>query len=290
MIRSGIVVVDKPRGLTSAEVVDEVRRRVGDRRAGHTGTLDPLATGVLPICVGDARRLVEWLIAGDKGYEAELELGVTTTTLDADGEIVAEHRAAALAITAGDVEAALAPLRGRITQVPPMFSAKRLPGRRRMYELARAGEVVERAPIEVVIDRLELLALAPPRARLAIACSKGTYVRTLVDDVGRALGCGAHLTGLRRTRSGAFTLDQAIPLDAVGPDAPRVSLADALGFPRIALPRELYPALVTAQGPKIAPILPEDVRSALVDDGGELLAIVRRTGPKVAFERVFLKA
>lgn len=288
----GILVVDKPRGLSSAQVVDEVKRRLGVARAGHTGTLDPLATGVLAICLGEATKLAGWMIADDKAYQAEAELGVTTDTLDASGTVLVEDRAAAAAVTAEQVTAALARLAARTEQVPPMFSAIRQ-GKRRLHQLARAGETVDRAPRPVAIHRLDLLELDPPRVRLAIACSKGTYVRSLVDDLGRDLGCGAHLTALRRTRSGVFTLDQAIPLAEVtvhGTVARIVRASDALGLPRVQVPDDLLRAVHNAWAVPLLPLLTgvgEGEQSQLVGEGGDLLAIVRRRGGRVEFERVF---
>jgi tRNA pseudouridine55 synthase len=293
---AGVLVVDKPAGLTSAQVVDEVKRRAGVRRAGHTGTLDPLATGVLPVCLGDATRLSAWLTAADKAYEAELELGVATDTLDATGQVVAEDRAAAAAVDEARLRAALAPLRGPLEQVPPMYSAVRQ-GRRRLHELARAGEVVERAPRPVVVHQLELVGFTPaapdrgPRARLAVTCSKGTYVRSLVDDLGRALGCGAHLTALRRTRAGAFDLARAVPLTGLTPEVARAALiapADALGLPRVAVPDHLRDAVRHARGAALLALLPEGERSQLVGADGALWAIAVRQGERVRFERVFL--
>ena len=288
---NGVLVVDKPPGLTSAQVVDEVKRRLGVARAGHTGTLDPLATGVLPVCVGDATRLAAWLIAEDKAYEAEVELGAATDTYDAAGQIVAEDRAGAAAVTREQVAAALAELARATEQVPPMFSAIRQ-GRRRLHELARAGEVVDRAPRPIAIHRLELLGFAPPRLRLAIVCSKGTYVRSFADDLGAALGCGAHLAALRRTRSGLFTLAQAVPLDAVSSTAPIVRAADALGLPRAVVPGELRGVVRNAHAAPLLPLVEgmgEGERFQLVDDAGELLAIVRRERGRVQFERVFAR-
>jgi tRNA pseudouridine55 synthase len=287
----GILVVDKPRGLSSAQVVDEVKRRLGIARAGHTGTLDPLATGVLAICLGEATKLAGWMIAEDKAYEAELELGVTTDTLDASGTVIAEDRAAGAAVTTEQVGAALARLAARTEQVPPMFSAIRQ-GKRRLHQLARAGEVVDRAPRPITIHQLDLLELAPPRARLAITCSKGTYVRSLVDDLGRDLGCGAHLTALRRTRSGLFTLAQAIPLDEVTVQCTVVRASDALGLPRVQVPADLLRAVHNAWAVPLLPLLQgvaEGEQSQLVGEGGDLLAIVRRRGGRVEFERVFAR-
>lgn len=290
---NGILVVDKPRGLSSAQVVDEVKRRLGIARAGHTGTLDPLATGVLPICLGEATKLAAWMIAEDKAYEAELELGVATDTLDSSGAVLAEDRAAAAAITRDQVAAALARLATLTEQIPPMFSAIRQ-GKRRLHEIARAGEVVDRAARPVVIHQLDLLDFTPPRARLAIACSKGTYVRTLIDDLGRALGCGAHLTALRRTRSGIFTLAQAVSLDSLVSKTPEiVRTSDAIRLPRVEIPADLLSAVHNAWAVPLLPLLQgllEGEQSQLVDQAGDLLAIIRRQGGRVQFERVFAKA
>jgi len=226
----GVLVVDKPGGRTSAQVVATVRHRLGVDRIGHTGTLDPLATGVLPLCIGEATKLASYLIADDKAYEAELELGVETDTLDADGAVVARAPEAAAAVDEAALRRVLAAMVGPQPQVPPMYSAVHSGGRR-LHELARAGIEVDRAPRDIVVHRLDLIAFAPPRARVAIVCSKGTYVRVLVADAGRALGCGAHVTALRRTRSGRFTLADAVPLEAVA-TAPLVALPEALDLPR----------------------------------------------------------
>lgn len=205
----GILVIDKEPGLTSHDVVARVRRITGERKAGHTGTLDPAATGVLPVCLGVATRVIEYLQETTKSYYAEVVLGVATDTDDLEGTIVGE--APAPALTAGELDQALARFRGAIEQLPPHYAAIKVGGRK-LYELARAGETVERVPRHVRIDRLVLLGWEPPVARLLIDCSKGTYIRALARDLGQALGCGAYLHRLVRLRTGPFWLDQALTL------------------------------------------------------------------------------
>jgi len=225
-----VLVVDKPEGPTSAAVVAAVKRALGARKVGHTGTLDPMATGVLPLCIGRATKIAQFLLADDKAYEGELLLGVETDTLDAQGETTAQNPDAAAAVDESSLRAALEAKRGDSMQRPPMYSALRRDGVR-LHELARRGEVVDRPERPIHIDSIELLEFAPPRARFAVACSKGTYIRSLVSDIGDALGCGAHLTALRRTKSGRFGLENAVALADVGPElaADRfVGLATAL--------------------------------------------------------------
>src|SRR5215467_4389163 len=205
----GILVLDKPAGMTSASAVDRVRRALEISRAGHGGTLDPIATGVLPVCVGAGTKLAQFLLADDKAYEAEGVLGVETDTLDRTGRVVVERNAE---VSREALLTALAAQRGERTQIPPMYSAIRQGGVR-LYDRARAGEEVERAPRPIRIERLDLLWFEPPRFGVAVACSKGTYIRSLIADLGSALGAGAHLAELRRTRSGRFTIEQAVTLD-----------------------------------------------------------------------------
>ncbi len=208
----GVLVIDKPIGPTSFDVVQVVRRALGVKKAGHTGTLDPLATGVLPICVGEATKIAGLLTAEDKEYLARARLGQETDSLDTDGRVVAQ--ADPRGVTREAVEVALAGLTGVQQQVPPAFSAIRQGGER-AYERARRGEEVELAPREVTVHRLALTAWEPPELAFEVTCSKGTFVRSIVRDLGRQLGCGAVLTALRRTRSGAFDLGRAVPLDAL---------------------------------------------------------------------------
>jgi len=208
----GFLLADKGPGLTSFEVVAHVRRVLRVPKVGHGGTLDPMATGVLPLLVGSATKLAPYLLDRDKEYVATIRLGVTTDTLDATGRVLAELPVPAL--DAATIQAALGRFVGEIEQVPPMFSALHAGGRR-LHELARAGIEVERAPRRVRIDALELSAWAPPRLTVRVACGKGTYVRSLAHDLGRALGPGAHLEALRRTRVGLFRQEDAVPWDVL---------------------------------------------------------------------------
>lgn len=219
---SGVLVVDKPAGITSFGVVAAVRRRLRVRRVGHTGTLDPMATGVLPLCLGEATKLAPFLTATDKRYRATIRLGVATDTLDADGQIVrVDPPERVAAVGRAEIEQALARFRGRVRQRPPAFSAIKVEGRR-LHERARAGERVEAPEREVTIHELTLVEAAPAEITIEVACSKGTYVRSLAADIGAALGLGAHVTALRRLSAGRFTLEDAIPLDDVPADADAV--------------------------------------------------------------------
>jgi tRNA pseudouridine55 synthase len=281
---NGVVVIDKPAGLTSAQVVETVKRRLAAERAGHAGTLDPIATGVLPILLDEATKLAAYLIAEDKGYEVEIMLGVETDTLDRAGAVTATH--AIDGVTERALREALAARTGEQDQVPPMYSAIKQGGVR-LHERARAGEDVERAPRRVRIDRLELLAFAPPRAKLAIACSKGTYVRSLVDDIGRALGCGAHVAELRRTRAGSFAIAHAVPLDALE-SAPLIAMADALSLTRVAVPDALVAKVRSGVQTlhELVAVAPPELFQ-LVDGRGILLAIARVERERLIFDRVF---
>jgi tRNA pseudouridine55 synthase len=206
----GILNVDKPAGITSFGVVAAVRRASGEKRVGHAGTLDPDATGVLPVCLGKATRVVEYLGEAGKSYRATVRLGASTDTHDASGAVTREQDPSG--ITEQDAAAALAAFRGPIRQTPPMFSALKTAGRP-LYALAREGKTVARQSRAVTIHRLELTGWDPPDLTLEIDCSKGTYVRSLAHDLGEALGCGAHLKGLVRTRVGGFSLEGAVSLE-----------------------------------------------------------------------------
>lgn len=205
---SGVLVVDKPVGLTSHDVVQVIRKGTGIRRAGHTGTLDPRASGVLVILIGPAVRLSEYVSASDKRYQAIIRLGASTDTYDADGRVTSQ---APVNITEEQFEVALQQFVGEIEQVPPPYSAVKVKGRK-AYEMAREGEEVDLQPRKIQVYNLELLEWAPPEAVIDVYCSSGTYVRSLAHDLGNVLGCGAHLIGLRRTKSGRFTLRDAVPL------------------------------------------------------------------------------
>lgn len=206
---SGIILLDKPKGFSSNAALQKVRWLLNAEKAGHTGSLDPLATGVLPLCFGEATKFSQYLLDADKGYETLMQLGVTTTTADAEGDVLEERE---VTIGRAEIEAALPAFRGPIRQVPPMYSALKRDGQP-LYKLARAGQVVEREPRSVTINRLELLALEGDQARLDVACTKGTYIRTLVEDLGHVLGCGAHVAELRRTQAGPFSLAQTVTLE-----------------------------------------------------------------------------
>lgn len=205
----GILNLDKPRGLTSHDVVARVRALTGVRRVGHAGTLDPLATGVLLLCIGRATRVSEYLMAGQKTYRARVRLGVTTDTYDIEGQIVAEASVEASRV---QVETALTRFRGVIEQVPPMYSALKRQGTP-LHRLARQGVEVKRAPRSVEFFRLELTGWEPPECTLEMVCSPGTYVRTLAHDLGQTLGCGACVARLTRLASGDFSLEDAITLE-----------------------------------------------------------------------------
>lgn len=206
----GILNLDKPRGPTSHDIVERVRELTGVRRVGHAGTLDPLATGVLVVCVGrSATRVVEYLMDELKVYRAQVRFGVTTDTYDGEGRTTAE---APVDLRRDQVQAALARFQGTIEQIPPMYSALKHKGKP-LYRLARQGVDVERKPRRVEISRLELIAWQPPVCALEVECSPGTYVRTLIHDLGQVLGCGAYLTGLTRLASGDFRLEDAVTLD-----------------------------------------------------------------------------
>jgi tRNA pseudouridine55 synthase len=208
----GVLLLDKPSGISSNAALQRARRALHAEKAGHTGTLDPLASGLLPLCFGEATKFARFLLDADKRYRATARLGVATTTQDAEGDVVATMPVDRIDRAA--VEAALAAFRGTIRQVPPAHSALKHQGRSH-YEYARAGIDIPRAAREVHIASLVLVEWNPPDATLDVECSKGTYVRALAADIGSALGCGAHLAALRRLATGGFVIDDAIALDAV---------------------------------------------------------------------------
>jgi len=222
----GILLLDKPAGMSSNRALQRVRGCYRARKAGHTGSLDPLATGLLPVCLGEATKVSSYLLDGDKVYRTHARLGSVTDTGDADGEVL-QRAPLPEGLNAAMVEAVLAGFRGAIEQVPPMYSALKHQGQR-LYALARRGVSVERAARPVHIHRLELLGIEADVLELEVACSKGTYVRTLVADIGAALGCGAHVLALRRTGLGPFDIAQAVPLARVEALADGGDAADGL--------------------------------------------------------------
>ncbi len=244
MAAFGLLNINKPVGPTSHDIVDAVRRGTGERKVGHGGTLDPLAGGVLVLALGPATRLLEYLSASEKEYLAVVKLGLVTDTGDAEGEVIEEHTIPP-DLHRGGVEAILARFLGPIEQTPPPYSAVKVKGKAAYYR-ARAGEALQLPPRQVVIKELTLLDFAPPTLTLRVRCSAGTYIRSLARDIGTALGCGAMLSALTRTASGAFRLEEAVgweALQAAFADGswPRYLLLPDLaleGTPRIALDNE----------------------------------------------------
>ncbi|ENY73433.1 tRNA pseudouridine(55) synthase TruB [Aeromonas diversa] len=205
----GILLLDKPTGLTSNDVLQKVKRIYNAAKAGHTGALDPLATGMLPICLGEATKFSQFLLDADKRYQVTAKLGVRTNTSDADGEVVSERP---VNVATGDIIEALDKFRGPIMQVPSMYSALKHNGRP-LYEYAREGIVIEREARPITIYELKLISVEGDEIKMEVHCSKGTYIRSLVDDLGELLGCGAHVTALRRTQVASYPYDRMLTLE-----------------------------------------------------------------------------
>ena len=244
----GVLLLDKPVGLSSNDALIRAKRVLNAKKAGHTGTLDPFATGLLPLCFGEATKFSQDLLEADKTYEATVHLGIMTNTGDTEGEAI---ETLPVDVTLAQIEAALARFRGPILQVPPMYSALKRDGKA-LYEYAREGITLEREARPVTIHGLELIAYDAPMLKIRVTCSKGTYVRVLGEDIGAALGCGAHLNALRRIGVGALTLDGMITLEELQAHAePRSLLApvDALlsTFPAVELTPELAKRFLNGQ-------------------------------------------
>ena len=281
----GVLVVDKPEGPTSHDVVAKVRRALKVDKVGHTGTLDPMATGVLPLVLGRATKLARYLSGGDKAYRATIELGTTTTTLDKQGEPLLKRPVGP--IDSAALEAALAQLRGPILQVPPMYSAKKIDGKK-LYQLARKGVNVEREAKSVIVHELTLLSHEGTTVVIDARCSAGTYVRVLAQDIGEALGCGAHLAALSRTAAGPFGLAEAYALEPLLADPSLVAarlmpVGTALGaLPRIDVPQELgnhirrgYQLSVADLRVVSTPVFACDEALAVGLCGGDVIAVAR---------------
>lgn len=278
---NGVLLLDKPVGLSSNDALMRARRLYRAQKAGHTGTLDPLACGLLPLCFGEATKFSQDLLDADKTYEATMRLGIRTTTGDAEGEIVATR---AVHCDEAALRAAFVTFHGDIRQVPPMYSALKRDGKP-LYEYARAGQTVERASRAVTIHRLDLLAWAWPDATFRVTCSKGTYVRTLAEDLGEALGCGAHLIALRRTGVGTLTLARAVTLETLSEmDEPArdawLQPVDTLLSTLTALRLDSHQARRFMQGqrlrlaePSNPPMTGKKVR--VYDDAGQLLGVAQ---------------
>lgn len=235
----GVLLLDKPSGLSSNAALQRAKRCFDAAKAGHTGTLDPLASGLLPLCFGEATKFAQFLLDATKRYTATVRFGVTTATGDAEG-CVLETRPVALAMA--DIASALPAFTGCLSQTPPIHSALKFEGRN-YYEYARAGIAIERTPREIEIHALSLQAWNSPDAVLDVTCSKGTYIRVLAEDIGRALGCGAHLAGLRRTTTGGFAIADAIALERL--EAMDEAGRDAALLPAAALLRDIPPLFVS---------------------------------------------
>ncbi len=285
----GFLNIDKPAGMTSHDVVALLRRELRLRKLGHAGTLDPLATGVLVLCVGPATRLSEYAMRSVKRYRAIVLAGVSTESYDAEGQVTEERDASAL--TRANVEAALAKFRGEIEQLPPMYSAVKQGGRK-LYELARAGQTVERKPRRICVQELSLVDWSPPQFTLELACSAGTYVRSLAHDLGAALGTGAHLTALTRRASGIFRLEDAHTPEQVlaAPEWQRLLVSPGEALPQLppVQPDAAMRALLL-QGRAIpcAAGDPDVTLAQAQGPGGALLAIVEQDGALWQPRKVF---
>jgi len=234
--RGYLLLLDKPEGLTSHDVVERARRATGVARIGHSGTLDPMATGLLLLCAGNAARLQGFFTLMDKSYEGVIRLGRATATYDREGETVGPERDAS-GVTAAAIEEAAAGFRGEFLQAPPPYSAKKVGGRK-FYEMARKGETVPSLPKKVRVERLEFGAPKDGAVAFSISCSSGTYIRSIANELGGKLGCGAHLEALRRTRIGTFRAEDAVPLDRFEalPPADRLAPPHAVPLARVAFP------------------------------------------------------
>jgi tRNA pseudouridine55 synthase len=237
----GVLLLNKPIGITSNAALQKAKRLLNAKKAGHTGTLDPFADGLLPLCFGEATKFSAYLLDADKHYRAVLQLGVTTTTGDPEGEVLCTRE---VTVSCADIVAALPRFRGEIEQVPPMHSAIKHKGRP-LYEYARAGIEIERPPRQVRIRLLDMIDCVPPRVTLDVQCSAGTYIRTLAQDIGAALGCGAHLTALTRTAAGGFKLEHGHTLAHL--EALEIDQRHALLLPADSLVAHLPAVLLDAR-------------------------------------------
>ena len=276
----GILNVDKPAGLTSHQVVVIVRRLARQRKVGHAGTLDPMATGVLLVCLGKATRVTQYLMRSPKVYQAVIHLGISTTTHDIEGQVTRESP---VCVTRQEAEAALKQFIGHVKQVPPMYSAIKRDGQP-LYKLARRGISVERPPREVTIHSLRITAWAPPIVHLTIRSGPGTYIRALARDLGEALGCGAHLCALRRTRSGQFSVAHAVTLEqlqgafAIGTGATLLHPLDAAFYrlPAIRLDAEMSLRLAMGQQVQDPGGAGQSRRARAYGPGDQFIALVHR--------------
>jgi tRNA pseudouridine55 synthase len=282
---NGLVVVDKPAGMTSHDVVARVRRLAGTRKVGHAGTLDPMATGVLVLGVGRATRLLGHLLVTDKAYDATVRLGESTTTDDAEGETVA--RASTEPVTEADVRAALAVMVGEVDQVPSTVSAIKVDGKR-AYARVRSGEQVELAARRVRIDSIDVHAVRGDDVDISVSCSSGTYIRAIARDLGEALGVGGHLVALRRTAVGPYRLEDAHTLEELEDDFSVLPIGDAAkaAFPSLVLDDDQ--ATDVRFGRKLTVQLPAEGLVALLTGDGEFLALYEQSGEQARAVAVFV--
>ena len=295
---SGVLVIDKPTGMTSHDVVNIVRRGTGIRRAGHTGTLDPRASGVLVVLVGTAVRLSEYISASDKRYQAIIRMGTATDTYDAEGDFTREE--VTVDVTEEQFEAELEKFVGEVEQTPPAYSAVKVNGRK-AYEMARKGEEVVLEPRMIQVHHLEVLEWATPEVVVDVHCSSGTYIRSLANDLGEVLGCGAYLVGLRRTKNGRFSLRDAVPLRKLKESFEAgdwykhlIPAAESLSdWPSVILSADEVETLRHGQRVQVDADDPEDEMVRGISEADELVALMKRVeGEDGAFEwqpkKVFL--
>lgn len=287
---TGVLPVDKPEGPTSHDVVARARRALGIRRVGHTGTLDPFASGLLLLCLGAATRIAEYLTPLPKTYRAVLRLGEATDTDDVTGEVIRRSEAWT-ALDPQRIRAALAAQSGELQQLPPLYSAKKVAGER-LYVAARRGEAPERKPVRVTVYRIELLALRLPDVEFEVECSSGTYIRAIARDVGEALGVGAHLRALRRTATGSFRVEHALAIEGLDdPGRVRAALvpsAAALAhLPRVVLDDEAAAAVANGRGVPAPAGLSAAGPVVLCSPAGELRAVAEQRGTLLQPRKVF---
>lgn len=274
---NGVLLLDKPQGLSSNTALQKARRLYRAEKAGHTGVLDPLATGLLPVCFGEATKFAQYLLDADKAYTATLKLGEASSTGDAEGEIIDRARAD---ISPAEFQTACAALTGSIRQVPPMFSALKHEGKP-LYEYARKGIVIERKARDITIYAIDIQAFDAPQAVIDVRCSKGTYIRTLSEDIAKHIGTFAHLTALRRTETAGFTIAQTHTLEALEAlsEAERDALllpCDVLvqHLPKITLDNEAIKMLKFGQQPSCRAELPNDTPIRVYSESGEFIGLV----------------
>jgi tRNA pseudouridine55 synthase len=285
----GFLNINKPSGMTSHDVVAKIRRALKIKKIGHAGTLDPLATGVLVLCLGKATRLSEYAMSSIKRYRARVFLGAVTDTYDAEGEV--QEQIAASHLTRNDVENALLTFVGDIEQLPPIYSAIKQGGKK-LYELARAGETVERSLRPVTIRQIKLIEWSPPEFVIDVVCSSGTYIRSLAFDIGQFLGVGAYLSGLVRTASGQFQVENAVSLEAILTDEnwrSQLIPADSVvaGYPALYLDAAATTDVICGRPIEIVEPLDMDLGRAYNSDG-EFIALVRRVSGHLQPHKVFV--